>query len=69
MSNTVYGKTMANLRHKIDVKFVSNKKNFLKWTSKLSYMSQKTFDNNLAVIRKSKIILTLKKPAYLRCVY
>ena len=34
MNNTVYGK------NRIDVKLVSNKKDYLKWTSKLSYMSQ-----------------------------
>ena len=31
---------------------------------KPSYMSQKVFDNNLVPIRKSKITLTLNKPAY-----
>ena len=30
---------------------------------KPSYMSQKVFDNNLVPIRKSKITLTLNKPA------
>ena len=36
---------------KIDVKLVSNKKDYLKLTSKSSYMSQKLFRNNLVMIR------------------
>ena len=43
MNNAVYGKTMENLRNRIDVKLVSNKKDYLKWTSKPSYMSYKIF--------------------------
>ena len=30
---------MENLRNRTDVKLVSNKKDYLKWTSKASYMS------------------------------
>ena len=51
MNNAVYGKTMENLRNRINVKLVSNKKDYLKWTSKPSYMSHKIFDNDLVAIR------------------
>ena len=66
MNNAVYEKTMENLRNRIDVKLVSNEKDSLKWTSKPSYMSQKTFGNDLIAIRKNKVTLTLNKPAYIR---
>ena len=33
MINSVYGKTMENLRKRINVRFVNNKKDFLKYTS------------------------------------
>ena len=33
---SVYGKTMENLRNRIDVKLVTNKNDYLKWTSKTS---------------------------------
>ena len=60
---------MENLRNRIDVKLVTNKKDYLKWTSKPSYMSHKIFDNDLVVIHKNKVILTLNKPAYIgKCI-
>ena len=46
---------MANLRNRINAKLVNNKKDYLKCTSKPSYMSHKIFDNNLVTIRKSKL--------------
>ena len=55
MKNSVYRKTMENLRNRIDVKNVSNKKDYLKWTFKLNYMSQKVFDNDLVATRKNYI--------------
>ena len=64
MNNVVYGKAMENVRNKIDIKLVSNEKNYMKRTSKPSYMSQKIFDNNLVAIRISKVTLTLNKQAY-----
>ena len=63
------------LRNRINVKLASNnnkknkknkKKLYLKWTSKPSNMLQKIFDNNLGAIRKNKVTLALKKPAYVR---
>ena len=63
MTNAVYVKAMENLRNKIDVKLVSNKKDYLKWTSKPSHMSHKIFDNDWVAIRKNKVTLTLNKPA------
>ena len=65
MNNAVYGNTMENFRSRIDVRIVSNKNDYLKWTSKPSYMSQKIFDNDLIAIRKSKVTLTPNKPAYI----
>ena len=63
MSNAVYGKTMENLRSRIDERVISNKTEYLKWTSIPSYKSQKIFDNDLVVIHKCKAVLTLNKPA------
>ena len=65
MNNAVYERTMEDLRNRIDVKLASNKRNYLKWTSKRGYLSHKIFDNDLVTIRKSKVTLTLNKPAYI----
>ena len=63
MKNAVHGKKMENLRNRIDVKLVSKIKDYLKWTSKPSYMPHKRFHNDLAAIRKNKVVLTLNKSA------
>ena len=65
MNNAVYEKTMKNLRNRIDIKLSSNKKDYLKWTSRPNYMSHKIFDNDLTGTRKSKTTFTPNKPAYI----
>ena len=65
MNNAVNRKAMENLRNKTNLRLlVRKKKDYLKWTSKLSCMSQIIFDIDLVAILKSKVILTLNKPAY-----
>ena len=59
---------MENMRNRINVKLVNNKKDYLKCTSKQSYMSHKIFDNNLVAIHKSNLSLKLNKPEYICCV-
>ena len=66
MNNAVYSKTMEKLRKKIDLKLERKEKDYLKWTSTPSYMSQKIFDNDLVAIHKSKVTLTLNKPPYVK---
>ena len=62
-NNSIYRKAMENLRNIIDGKLVNNEKDYLKRTSKLSYMLRRIFDNNLVVIHKSKLELRRNKPA------
>ena len=65
MNNAAYGKTMENFRNRIDLKHLNNKKDYLKWTSKPSNMSHKTFENNLVAICKNKVAIRLNKSAYI----
>ena len=46
MNDAACGKTMENLRNKIDAKLVSNKRDYLKWISKPSLTPHKVFDND-----------------------
>ena len=62
--NSVYGKTMENLRKRINVRFVNNKKDFLKYTSKPTYVTHKLFDKDYAAIHEIKPVLMLNKPIY-----
>ena len=46
MINFVYGKTMENLRKRINVRLVNNEKDFLKYTSRPTYVAHKLFDKD-----------------------
>ena len=64
MINSVYGKTIENLRKRINVRFVNNKKVFLKYTSKPTYVTHKLFNKNFAAIHEIKPVLILNKSIY-----
>ena len=64
MINSVYGKTMENLRKRINVRFSINKKDFLTYTSKPTYVTHKLFNKNFAAIHEVKQVLVLNKPIY-----
>ena len=65
INNAIYAKIMENLRNRIDVKLVNNDKDYLKCTSKPSYVSHKIFEYNLVAIYKNKLALKFNKPAYI----
>ena len=64
MNNSVFGKTMENLRKRVDVRLVTDEKKLLKLTSKPTYVSSKIFNENLVAVHKIKETLTLNRPAY-----
>ena len=64
MNNSVFGKTMENLRKRVDVRLVTNEKKLDKLTSKPTYVSSKIFNENLMAVHKVKEMLTLNRPAY-----
>ena len=64
MNNSVYGKTMENLRKRIKIRIAKNSQDFIKYTSRPTCVNWKVFENNLAAIHKKKISLTLNEPIY-----
>ena len=64
MINTVYGKTMENLRKRTNARLVNNEKDFLKHTNRPTHIVHKIFDKNYAAIHEIKPVLTLNKPIY-----
>ena len=64
MNNSVYGKTMENLRERVKVKSVNNGNDYKKYLSKLSFVSQKIFSKSFVAIYEMKPVLTLDKPIY-----
>ena len=53
MNNTVYGKTMGNLKKRIKIRVTKNSQDFIKYTSRLTCVNWKAFKNNLAATLRS----------------
>ena len=64
MNNSVFGKTMENIRKRVDVRLITDEKKLLKMVSKPTYVSNKIFNENLVAVHKIKETLTLNRPAY-----
>ena len=64
MNNSVFGKTMENIRKRVDVRLITDEKKLLKMVSKPTYVCSKIFNENLVAVHKIKETLTLNRPAY-----
>ena len=65
MNNSVFGKTMENIRNRVDVKLVNNKNKLRKLVAKPNFKSCKIFNENLVSVHMKKTSLTMNKPVYL----
>ena len=54
MINCVYGKTIENLRKRINARLVNNEKDFLKYTGRPTYVAHKILDKNCTAIHEIK---------------
>ena len=64
MINSVYGKTIENLRKRINVRLINNAEDFRKHTSKPTYITYKIYGKDYAAIHEIKPVLILNKPIY-----
>ena len=66
MNNSVFGKTMENIRNRVNVKLVNTQERLKKLTAKPNLKSPpKIFSENLVSVHLKKTSLTMNKPVYL----
>ena len=66
MNNSVFGKTMENLRKRtrVDLVRVSENDRMRRLVADLAYLSHRIFDGDLVAIHSTKSKLTLNRPIY-----
>ena len=65
MNNSVFGKTMENIRNRVDIKLVNNKKQAEKLSAKPNFNHCNIFSEDLVAIHMKKTKLVFNKPVYL----
>ena len=65
MNNSVFGKTMENIRNRVNVKLVNTEDKLRKLVAKPNFKSCKIFSENLVSVHMKKTSLTMVKPVYL----
>ena len=64
MNNSVFGKTMENIRKRVDVRLVCDAKKLTKLVSKPTFVSSKIINEDMVIVHKIKECIKLNKPAY-----
>ena len=64
LNNCSYGKSIENIRKRINVKLVNDKKTYQKIVNRPNFIPQKIIDKNFPAVHCSKEVLTLSKPIY-----
>ena len=65
MNNSVFGKTIENIRKRTDIKLVTTEGEAEKYIYKPDYTGRTTFSDNLVAIHMAKTSLYMNKPVYL----
>ena len=64
MNNSVYGKTMENVRKRCNLTIVDSEDKTLKHIAKPTFIGLTMINNNFIIIRKTKSQVKLNKPFY-----
>ena len=64
MNNSVFGKTMENIRNRVDVKLVNNRGAAEKLSAKPNFEHLTIFDENLVAVHMKRTKLKFNKPVY-----
>ena len=64
LNNSVFGKTMENIRKRVDVRLVTDQKKLSKLVSKPTFVNSKIFNEDLVAVHKIKETLTLDRAAH-----
>ena len=65
LNNCTYGKSIENIRKKLNVKLINDNKTYQKVVNKPNFVSQKITDKKFEAMHCKKKVLTLKKPIYI----
>ena len=65
MNNSVFGKTMENIRNRKDIKLVSHRDKARKYAAKPNFHHLKIFSETLVAMHMKRTTLTFNKPVYL----
>jgi predicted DNA binding protein len=62
MNNSVFGKTMENVRNRVDIRIVNDEKKWNKLAKKHNYKSATIFSENLVAVHMRRTSIKLKNP-------
>ena len=64
MINSVYGKTMENMRKRMKIRIVTNQRECIKYSSRPAFINSIIYGTNLIAINEKQFKIELNKPIY-----
>jgi len=65
MNNSIFGKTMENIKNHVDIRLVCDEEEAMKLAAKTNYDRFTIFDENLIAVHMKRTKLVYNKPIYL----